>query len=138
MGAAESVVRNVDKRTARREHRDAFIGSVREFRRGFDPRPAEGDPQGDAARPIRVCVRKRPMFEWEWKKEREFDVITGGADRVVIHDARMEADMRRMYMDHHEFGGPSAGCFLTLRRLPLSLEYAPPAFGSRSICKSDP
>jgi kinesin family protein 2/24 len=103
MGAAESVVRNVDKRTARREHRDAFIGSVREFRRGFDPRPAEGDPQGDAARPIRVCVRKRPMFEWEWKKEREFDVITGGADRVVIHDARMEADMRRMYMDHHEF-----------------------------------
>eukprot|EP01043_Picozoa_sp_COSAG02_P029979 COSAG02_NODE_1892_length_10483_cov_5.538424_4_plen_995_part_00 len=103
MGAAESVLRNVDKRTSRREHRDVFIGAIRDFRAGFDPRPAEGDPLGDEDRPIRVCVRKRPMFEWEWKKEREFDVITGGADRVVIHDARMEADMRRMYMDHHEF-----------------------------------
>lgn len=103
MGAAESVLRNVDKRTSRREHRDAFIGAIRDFRAGFDPRPAEGDPVGDGDRPIRVCVRKRPMFEWEWKREREFDVITGGADRVVIHDARMEADMRRMYMDHHEF-----------------------------------
>ena len=101
MGAAESVVRNVDKRTARREQRDTFIGAIRDFRGTFDARPADAD--GDPDRPIRVYVRKRPMFDWEWKKEREFDVITGGADRVVIHDARMEANMISRFMDHHEF-----------------------------------
>eukprot|EP01051_Picozoa_sp_SAG22_P012422 SAG22_NODE_1291_length_4852_cov_3.176310_2_plen_589_part_00 len=112
MGAAESVVRNVDKRTSRREHRDVFIGAIQSYRQqGGKPFEHARAPSPDAAagpqlqgRCISVCVRKRPMFEHEWKEELEFDVITTDASRVAIHDARMQADMRKMFMSHHEFG----------------------------------
>ena len=56
---------------------------------------------------IRVCVRKRPIFAHE-QKEREFDVITvppsgGNGCHISIHDARMEADLIKMFMNHHTF-----------------------------------
>ena len=110
MGAAESVCRNVDKRTSRREHREVFIGAIQDYRQqggkpfahGRSPSPEAAG--ADSSRAIQVCVRKRPMFEHEWKQEKEFDVITTDASRVAIHDARMQADMRRMFMNHHEFG----------------------------------
>ena len=103
MGAAESVVRNVDKRTARREHREKFIDAIHMFADRFDYRARDGALADDASdRPIRVCVRKRPMFDHEWKKEKEFDVVTAGQDRVVVHDARMAKDMQKMFIDQNE------------------------------------
>jgi kinesin family protein 2/24 len=43
------------------------------------------------------------MFEHEWKLEEEFDVITARQSAVAIHDARMHSDMRKMFLNHHEF-----------------------------------
>ena len=70
---------------------------------------------------IQVCVRKRPIFPHEISSS-EFDVVTccyinrdvnssGKMDpcvarsmnSVIIHDARMHSDMKRMYLDHHNF-----------------------------------
>lgn len=44
------------------------------------------------------------MFEHE-QSQGEFDVITCDASSgsVFIHDARMEADMKHRYLDHHRF-----------------------------------
>ena len=124
MGAAESVVRNVDKRTARREHRETFIDAIHTFADRFDYRARDGALADDASdRPIRVCVRKRPMFDHEWKKEKEFDVVTAGQDRVVVHDARMAKDMRKMFIDQNEmnfdrvFGEVAEESFETLTKI---------------------
>eukprot|EP01049_Picozoa_sp_SAG25_P009475 SAG25_NODE_943_length_4654_cov_5.645225_2_plen_258_part_00 len=113
MGAAESVVRNVDKRTARRERRDVFMDTIVGFRAarchggGSGSNQRKGADDGGSStgtgRAIRVCVRKRPMFEHETVKEKEFDVVTtlGEEGSVVVHDARMEKDMRHMFIDNH-------------------------------------
>jgi hypothetical protein len=105
MGQNESnPVRNMDKRTARREHRDPFssaISSYRYRRLGEDEVDNGGMiwETGD----IRVCVRKRPIFKEEISNY-EFDVITCvNRQTVVVHDARMHSDMKRMCLKHYEF-----------------------------------
>ena len=57
-----------------------------------------------SSKDVMVCVRKRPIFEHEIL-EKEFDVVTSDGDSgsVYIHDARMEADMKHRYLDHHRF-----------------------------------
>ena len=115
MGNAEGhVVRNVDKRTSRREHRETFIRAIRNYRqKGMCPSglpiitPEEGrrtEEKGPAAANIRVMIRKRPFFEHE-EKEKEFDVITAfdNEGQIVVHDARMKSDMQHMFMQHHGF-----------------------------------
>lgn len=101
MGNADSVVRNVDKRTSRREHRAVFEAAVERFRAAPFNAPT---PRTTAAfaRGLRVCVRKRPLFPHE-RAQGEFDALTGFPGRIVVHDARMHADMRRMFMSHHDF-----------------------------------
>lgn len=102
-------IRNMDKRTARREYRPAFEAAISNYRRESASFPSNSSKvtnllwdQGD----IRVCVRKRPFFSNEYD-DGEFDVITclesSNPMKVVIHDARMETDMRRQFMNHHEF-----------------------------------
>ena len=66
---------------------------------------------------MQVCVRKRPIFPHEIAAS-EFDVITccnntcnnnnrnvkkNIMQTTVIHDARMHSDMKRMFIDHHNF-----------------------------------
>eukprot|EP00913_Durusdinium_trenchii_P035872 g33569.t1 len=79
---------------------------------------------GAAGRGVRVCVRKRPIFEHEieqgppciktggaraiapareWGAGREFDAITCMEGRVVVHDARMHPDMVKLFMNHYDF-----------------------------------
>eukprot|EP00429_Kryptoperidinium_foliaceum_P003262 CAMPEP_0176021724 /NCGR_PEP_ID=MMETSP0120_2-20121206/10556_1 /TAXON_ID=160619 /ORGANISM="Kryptoperidinium foliaceum, Strain CCMP 1326" /LENGTH=489 /DNA_ID=CAMNT_0017354845 /DNA_START=29 /DNA_END=1495 /DNA_ORIENTATION=+ len=106
MGGEQSVVRNVDKRTSRREHRAVFESAVVRFRAAPFAAPTR-DASDDAAassssRSVRVCVRKRPFFPHE-KEQGEFDVISCLAQRVVVHDARMKPDMRHMFMNHVDF-----------------------------------
>lgn len=102
MGGSESVVRNVDKRTARREHRQCFEAAVARFRKA--PFEAPAPPRGNSAHEsgFRVCVRKRPFFQHE-AEQGEFDVLSCLSERIVVHDARMHPDMRNMFMNHHDF-----------------------------------
>ena len=123
MGAAESnPVRNMDKRTARRTYRGEFQAAIGRFRafegvsepgdfevanRGGRITNSDGGDDGGGDGPVasvRVFVRKRPIFKPELKAL-EFDAVTvlPGSRRVVVHDARMHADMRRMLMNHHAF-----------------------------------
>ena len=111
MGNAESQpVRNVDKRTARRDHAPKFIGAIAAFkeskqvlRSSFS---AEGPHHSERAG-LRVVVRRRPIFRHETTAG-EFDVLTtqaaagtsseaGGqssTDQLVVHNCRMHADCK--------------------------------------------
>lgn len=104
MGNGESaVVRNVDKRTSRREHRAGFEAAVQRFRRAPFAAPERRGADLEKDRFVRVCVRKRPIFSHELEQS-EFDVVTCLPGRVVVHDARMHPDMVHMFMNHHDFG----------------------------------
>jgi hypothetical protein len=114
MGNNESnPIRNMDKRTARREYRGAFINAITTYRkRGKDQSSTDDEltnPLRDISwvtesdQNIRVCVRKRPIFKHEIE-DFEFDVVSAVSGRLaVIHDGRMHTDMRRQFMNHHEF-----------------------------------
>ena len=110
MGAAESnPVRNLDKRTARRQYRAAFSSAVSRYRVDDEAHHnssnhGEQPTVIDDNRPVQCFIRKRPIFQRELKAF-EFDVVTCGANRrrCTIHDARMKADMRNRLMTHHEF-----------------------------------
>ena len=115
MGNEQSIVRNVDKRTARREQAHHFVPAIRAFRAeawGGEKEDEEVCERGagadaPAARGgMQVCVRKRPVFPHELEQG-EYDVVTcvgrGGAAQVIVHDARMHPDMRHMFINHHTF-----------------------------------
>ena len=68
-------------------------------------------PRGAAARRVRVLARKRPLFAHEQAKG-EFDCVSvPTAGRVVVHHAVMHADLRRMFLAHHDFGGNAIEAF---------------------------
>eukprot|EP01041_Mallomonas_annulata_P007601 gene7601-15574_t len=93
MGAAESnPVRNMDKRTSRREYRDSFAKGIDFFRKN-DIRNFQSstddiiDDSSKREGRLRVCIRKRPIFQHEIN-DGEFDVITClNKSTVVVHDA---------------------------------------------------
>ena len=107
MGNSESSnpVRNMDKRTARREYRTDFMRAISNYRSqlvGLKQKiHSVDDNWGDGN--IKVFVRKRPIFKHELDAY-EFDVATCTThDKIVVHDARMHNDMKRQLMNHHEF-----------------------------------
>ena len=113
MGNNESnPIRNMDKRTARREYRGAFMKAISGYRKRSKTLPPSTDispPTRDISwatesdQNIRVCVRKRPIFKHEIE-DFEFDVVSTVEGRLaVIHDGRMHTDMRRHFMNHHQF-----------------------------------
>ena len=104
MGNAESQpVRNVDKRTARRDHAPKFAAAVTRFKESRQVLRSSLDEgvlhAGAAGSALRVCVRRRPIFPHETSAG-EFDVLstragTGGTDELCVHNCRMHADCRR-------------------------------------------
>lgn len=119
MGNNESnPIRNLDKRTARRQYRAQFARAVAEYRFSREQsEPPPPPPTGGGDGSVRVFVRKRPVFRHEIDNS-EFDCITALRStseagppvialakraNVVVHDARMHADMRRLMMNHHTF-----------------------------------
>ena len=107
MGANESQpVRNVDKRTARRDHAPRFMGAITGYRRGcVGVAPTPAHEPGERSR-IRVCCRRRPIFAHELTAG-EFDVLTcapraDGQAAIVVHDCRMAADCRHLFVQLHE------------------------------------
>ena len=110
MGNAESQpVRNVDKRTARRDHRGLFAPQIAVWRaeRGVGGVVANSTSEPwtepSSGGRLRVVVRKRPFFEHE-SRSGEFDVVTC-ADRrsVTVHDCRLAPDCRHLFIDHRSF-----------------------------------
>ena len=109
MGNEQSVVKNVDKRTARREQAQYFRPAIQAFKmEATDGKPVEviRTLSQSALGGMRVCVRKRPIFPHE-VKQGEYDVVTcllrSGTAHVVVHDARMHPDMKKMFINHHAF-----------------------------------
>merc|ERR1712185_217313 len=115
MGNAESnPVRNMDKRTARRTHAISFQRAIAMYRGGMGeslrspssegPRSSSSSSCGGGGGSVRVFVRKRPIHDAELDAL-EFDVVTVVASRklAVVHDGRMEKDMRHLLMNHHSF-----------------------------------
>jgi hypothetical protein len=112
MGNSESSnpVRNMDKRTARREYKSDFVRAIASYRQRNAAAIANqnvsipkrlSDDWCDGS--IKVFVRKRPIFKHELDGF-EFDVATcTSEDTIVIHDARMHNDMKKQLMNHHEF-----------------------------------
>ena len=128
MGNSESnPVRNLDKRTARREYKDYFLNGIRQYNQSVlidndvanstnnssnklisSPNDHATGIHGSVSSrnrtaSIKVCARKRPFFTKE-EKAGEFDVITCvDSKRIVTHDCRMEADMKSMYVNRNLF-----------------------------------
>ena len=116
MGQTQSL-KNLDKRTARREYREDFSRAIHFFReqvqlnrhlscfQSHEP-PIEDDDEGDGVRhadQIVVNVRKRPLFVAE-SKNSEFDVVSCVTDQtVIVHDARLDSDMKTQQLRHNEF-----------------------------------
>ena len=104
MGNSESVVRNVDKRSSRREHKPMFQSAIVNYRMltfAETGQQLEVEREQEAVA-LSVCVRKRPIFEHE-QKQGEFDVATAGSRSLVLHDARLHPDMRNAFMNHNTF-----------------------------------
>lgn len=109
MGNSESQpVRNVDKRTARRDHAHLFKGAITSYRQGiWGTPPKDGDlgrdhlihDPGDA---LRVAVRRRPFFKHELDQG-EFDVVSCEKRKITVHDCRLYPDCRRLYVEHKAF-----------------------------------
>lgn len=115
MGNNESnPIRNMDKRTARRENSKAFMTAITAYRARASKNSNNNNNNNhqssrdltwanDNDQNIRVCVRKRPIFKHE-VEDFEFDVVSAiNGRQAVVHDGRMHTDMRRQFMDHHEF-----------------------------------
>ena len=94
MGNSESSnpIRNMDKRTARREYREAFnayIANYRLQRTNNNPnKPSKVSQEEWENGNIKVFVRKRPIFKHELENH-EFDVITAcfsTTKDVIVHD----------------------------------------------------
>lgn len=111
MGNSESSnpVRNLDKRTARREYKEDFVAGIQRFRRqyyqkhqGVEKFNYKFNVNDWEDNQIRVFARKRPIFQHEID-EGEYDVVTCFQNNIIIHDARMHTDMKRQFLNHHEF-----------------------------------
>ncbi|EKX47591.1 hypothetical protein GUITHDRAFT_106577 [Guillardia theta CCMP2712] len=103
MGNEHSVIKNIDKRTARREHAAFFKLAIERFRQ--EGETSSGGVREEGAptkRSIHVCVRKRPIFPHEINAG-EYDVITCRKAGVFVHDARIHSDMRHLFINHHSF-----------------------------------
>lgn len=78
MGAAESRGgRNEDKRTSRREHKDAFVAAIERMRAAQQlvGKAPVVVPPAAAESGLHVCLRKRPLFKHELDRG-DFDAVT--------------------------------------------------------------
>jgi hypothetical protein len=98
-------IRNMDKRTARREYKEDFIRGIEQYKHKYFKSKAHNVGKkelnwNDGG--IKVFTRKRPIFNHEIENG-EFDVVTCFHNNIIIHDARMHSDMKRQMLHHHEF-----------------------------------
>eukprot|EP01048_Picozoa_sp_COSAG05_P018685 COSAG05_NODE_2778_length_2648_cov_85.555904_1_plen_357_part_00 len=97
--------KNEDKRTARLQNKDSFVGAIEKYRAAQPPDIGIRSTcsRDDASEGIHVCVRKRPLFEGEAAKG-DYDATTViSGSQIVVHDGRMKPDMRTMFMRHQTY-----------------------------------
>ncbi|KAK3234139.1 hypothetical protein CYMTET_55598, partial [Cymbomonas tetramitiformis] len=100
----------VDKRQSRKDNRVSFMRVIESFRKDVQQ---SGGGAGRGAEAgvdtgIGVYVRKRPQFQHERDKG-EYDVVTVADLRsVTVHNCQMYPDLKRMYINHHNFPCTSA------------------------------
>lgn len=105
MGNAESLdhVKNVDKNTARKLHKNDFVQGIEQYKKGTTCRSVDVDAGMESSWGINVCIRKRPLFDHE-RLQAEFDCMTcHDKECIVVHNARMHSDMRQQIIEHNEF-----------------------------------
>jgi kinesin family member 2/24 len=109
MGQTQSL-KNLDKRTARREYKEDFSKAISLFRDHVRcnrhlpclQTSAEQEEITVHSDKILVNVRKRPLFEAE-SINSEFDVVSCVTpETVIVHDARLDSDMKTQLLRHHE------------------------------------
>eukprot|EP00928_Gymnodinium_smaydae_P007490 TRINITY_DN12694_c0_g2_i1.p1 TRINITY_DN12694_c0_g2~~TRINITY_DN12694_c0_g2_i1.p1 ORF type:complete len:477 (+),score=114.60 TRINITY_DN12694_c0_g2_i1:212-1642(+) len=107
-----------DKRELRRQHKVAFENQLAAWRSqhgGASSRDSPtSSPQSEAPSKaalsdrVRVCVRKRPLFEYERELE-EFDVVSvRGGSEVVMHNCLTKADLKSLFISHMGFSFANA------------------------------
>eukprot|EP00992_Anisonema_acinus_P011699 TRINITY_DN7614_c0_g1_i1.p1 TRINITY_DN7614_c0_g1~~TRINITY_DN7614_c0_g1_i1.p1 ORF type:complete len:520 (+),score=130.82 TRINITY_DN7614_c0_g1_i1:61-1560(+) len=93
----QEVIKNVDKRTSRKDNADDFIAGIQQYRAKL-PAPSRPLP----TRGVNVFVRKRPLFSHDLSRG-EYDVVTCiGRDTVTVHKCSMQADLRHMFIAHKQ------------------------------------
>eukprot|EP00928_Gymnodinium_smaydae_P042592 TRINITY_DN28654_c0_g1_i1.p1 TRINITY_DN28654_c0_g1~~TRINITY_DN28654_c0_g1_i1.p1 ORF type:complete len:777 (-),score=78.28 TRINITY_DN28654_c0_g1_i1:342-2672(-) len=88
-----------DKRELRRRNRDAFEKQISAWREKH-PTQVKAGPTGLDCQRVRVCVRKRPLFQNECA---EFDMVTVRGPELVVHNCLTKADMKSLYVEHTGF-----------------------------------
>mmetsp|Transcript_57273 Transcript_57273/g.107687 ORF Transcript_57273/g.107687 Transcript_57273/m.107687 type:complete len:1019 (-) Transcript_57273:39-3095(-) len=99
----DSTRRMFDKRHLRRRHRDVFDQQLALWRAN-NLQSERGSGMAEAAPSrVRVCVRKRPLFDRE-RMEDEFDVISvRDGSEIVVHNCLTKADLRTLFVSHMGF-----------------------------------
>lgn len=95
--------RMFDKRLLRRRHRDVFDQQLAQWRaQHLQSERSSGRTEAAPSR-VRVCVRKRPLFDNERQAD-EFDVITvREGNEIVVHNCLTKADLRSLFVSHMGF-----------------------------------
>lgn len=95
-----------DKNFLRLRERDLFSNVINTYRhQKFKPmsdRKFENDLEShDKA--IRVCVRKRPIFDKEMRQDYDVVSVVPGETQIMVHNCRFEADLKTPFLQHHIF-----------------------------------
>lgn len=94
-----------DKRELRKRHKVIFDDQLSTWRdKHLHEMPGHcAGVEAAAASRVRVCVRKRPLFEYEREAD-EFDVVSIRAGQeVVVHNCLTKADLRSLFVAHLGF-----------------------------------
>lgn len=98
-----------DKRELRRRHKDRFDEQLQLWRARSLTDALTKPGQDVSQTRVRVCVRKRPLFDYERRAD-EFDVISVRGPEVIVHNCLTKADLRSLFVSHlgfhftHAFG----------------------------------
>jgi kinesin family protein 2/24 len=90
-----------DKRMLRKRHKEVFEQSLSLWR-SQNPQDTVSQTSDSAPSRVRVCVRKRPLFDHERQAD-EFDVISMRQSEVVVHNCLTKADLRSLFVSHMGF-----------------------------------
>jgi len=93
--------RMFDKRLLRRRHKDVFDQTLAMWR-VQNLHDASSQASESAPSRVRVCVRKRPLFEKEIEED-EFDVISVRRSELIVHNCLTKADLRSLFISHMGF-----------------------------------
>jgi len=92
-----------DKRLLRRMNKDEFFQTLSSWRAQHLQEPSQASSKSvDVNSRVRVCVRKRPIFDNEVQAG-EFDVISVRDSEVVVHNCLTKADLKSLFVSHMAF-----------------------------------